>query len=267
MPKPPSNLNQFSSLVQIVKDLRGPDGCPWDKEQTHQTLTQYAIEEVYELAEAIDKNQTPSIRDELGDLLLQVVLHSEIARQNGNFEIADVIQSISEKMVRRHPHVFSDVKAESVDQVWQNWQQIKSNEKPKTEKENQFDIPNTLPALIKAQKIGNKTRAQNFDWKRVQEVIEKVEEELQELKEAIQSSSAQEQQSELGDLLFSIVQVARHLGFDAEQALRQTNSRFESRFFKMKELIEIDQKKMETLPQTELESYWQKAKIALKNQT
>lgn len=258
MPKAPENLNTFNALIEVVKSLRGPEGCPWDKEQTHQTLTQYAIEEAFELAEAIDEGSKEALVEELGDMLLQVVLHSEIARQDKSFDIYDVIYSITEKMIRRHPHVFSNVVAETSEQVIENWQKIKEKEgKAKTF---QFDIPKNIPALIRSQKIGSKTKKINFDWSQPGQVVEKIEEELQELKEAIAHKDIHEQQKELGDLLFSTVQLARHLNFDAEQALRQTNSRFESRFAKMQEFAKAEGKDFNNLSSDELESYWERAK-------
>lgn len=258
MPKAPEKLNTFNALIEVVRSLRGPDGCPWDKEQTHQTLTQYAIEEAFELAEAIDEGSKAALIEELGDLLLQVVLHSEIARQEESFDIYDVINSITEKMVRRHPHVFSDVVAETSEQVIENWQKIK--EKEGKSKIFQFDIPKNIPALIRSQKIGSKTKKFNFDWTHPKQVVEKIEEELQELKEAILLKDTNEQQKELGDLLFSTAQLARHLNFDAEQALRQTNSRFEGRFAKMQAYALAEGKDFTQLSTAELESYWDRAK-------
>ncbi|MCB0357897.1 MAG: nucleoside triphosphate pyrophosphohydrolase, partial [Bdellovibrionales bacterium] len=211
MPKAPEKLNTFASLTEVVKILRGPDGCPWDKEQTHQTLTQYAIEEAFELAEAIDTGSRDEIIEELGDMLLQVVLHAEIARQSANFDIHDVIESIAEKMVRRHPHVFSDVQAETAEDVIVNWAKIKAEEKKNKRQNESFDIPKNLPALIRSQKIGHKTKKSNFDWQTSQQVMAKIEEELAELKEALTTQDKPAQQSELGDLLFSVVQLARHL--------------------------------------------------------
>ncbi len=155
MPKPPNNLRDFAGLVKVVEHLRGPEGCPWDKEQSHETLTRFAIEEAFELGEAIDSGDQKAIRDELGDLLLQVVLHSEIARQEGRFDVNDVIQNISEKMVRRHPHVFADVKVNTSEEVLSNWTEIKAKEKGHKDP---FDIPKALPSLLRAHKIGEKTK-------------------------------------------------------------------------------------------------------------
>lgn len=260
MPTPPKNLSSFESLKQVVTDLRGPEGCPWDKEQNHQTLTQYAIEEAHELAEAIDRGEKDNIVEELGDLLLQVVLHAEIARQNGDFAIDDVIFSITEKMVRRHPHVFSQTKVSDSQEVVKNWQAIKEEEKKAKPFRERFDVPEGLNALIRSQKIGAKTHRANFDWSHPQEVLAKVDEEISELKEAIAKGDKDHTQHELGDVLFSLAQLARHLDLDAEQSLRIANQRFERRFFNMKKIANQEDKKFETLPIEELEKLWMKAK-------
>ena len=265
MPVAPKNTRSFASLVEVVAALRGPDGCPWDKEQTHATLTQYAIEEAYELAEAIDSGGQNSIVEELGDLLLQAVLHAEIARQDATFTLDDIIQSITEKMIRRHPHVFGDTKVSGSADVLKNWTKIKDQEKSRTNDAEKIStglgsIPIHLPALIRAQKIGDKTVRRGFDWSTPAEVFEKIEEEMNELRQAVQASEIEHQQEELGDVLFTVVQLARQLRFDAEQALRRTNRKFETRFQKMSELISQDGKSFSELPVSELETYWQRAK-------
>lgn len=274
MPKPPKDLRSFESLMKVVEHLRGPEGCPWDKEQTQQTLTRFAIEEAHELADAIDSGDRSAVVEELGDLLLQVVLHAEIGRQAGQFQIEDVIAAISEKMVRRHPHVFADVKVNSSQEVLKNWAEIKAEEKaaekaPKSTTGSPFDIPKGMPALLRSQKIGEKTRKIHFDWSQAEEVWEKVEEEIAELKDAFQNrGSARDPQrlerveSELGDVLFSLAQLARHLELDSEQALRKTNQRFERRFALMQNLVAQAGRDWNTLSPEERESFWQKAKAA-----
>jgi tetrapyrrole methylase family protein / MazG family protein len=259
VPTAPKILNRFESLVEVVAHLRGPEGCPWDKEQTLRTLTQYAIEEAHEFAEAVDKNDIPGTVEELGDLLLQVILNAEIAKQEGKFTLADVISGITEKMIRRHPHVFGDVKVDDSRQVLENWSHLKEKEKAK--ETNPFaSIPKAIPALIRAQKIGAKTVRFNFDWSKPEEVIAKLDEEVQELKYAIKKQTLEEQQLELGDVLFTVVQLARHLNFDAEQALRLTNQKFENRFVKMREIVANENRNFSDLTIAELENYWQKAK-------
>lgn len=260
MPQAPKNLKEFNALLEIVKTLRGPDGCPWDKEQTHKTLTRFALEEAFELAEAIDQDDQTEIVEELGDLLLQVVLHAEIGRQEKRFKIDDVIEAISSKMVRRHPHVFADVEVENSEEVLKNWNEIKASEKVNKPKTSSFNIPESLPALIRSQKIGEKTSRLRFDWTSPEQVLSKVDEELEEVKEALKSGSAEELQAEIGDLLFSVAQLARHVNCDPEQSLRQCNKRFERRFFKMQELA--TQKKLDflTLTDAEVETLWTEAK-------
>jgi len=257
MPKAPENLREFASLLKVVEFLRGPDGCPWDKEQTHQTLTRFAIEEAHELGEAIDSGDPAAIRDELGDLLLQVILHAEIARQEKRFDIYDVIQNINDKMVRRHPHVFAGAKAETSDQVLQNWSEIKAQEKGHKDP---FDIPKGLPALLRAHKIGEKTKKVSFDWDTPGQCWDKVREETVELQEAIAKKDRGEMEAELGDLLFSLSQWARHMNLDAEQALRKTNMSFEQRFKKMQALVKEAGLDWATLPAADKEKFWKRAK-------
>jgi tetrapyrrole methylase family protein/MazG family protein len=324
MPVPPKNLKEFQALVEIVKDLRGPQGCPWDKEQTHKSLAPFAIEEAFELAEALESNNKSDIIEELGDLLLQVALHSELGRQSGQFDIHDVCESINKKMVERHPHVFSDIKVSGIDEVWDNWSKIKEQEKIKkhlntivesaknnagdtlinnsTENqkilENPFSsIPTALPALQRASKIGVKTRKFRFDWNHVSQVLAKVDEELAEFKEVyeeikkaqtvakknnvakIDSASPhsageflkshddlrKKAEHEIGDMLFSISQLARHLDLDAEQCLRECNNRFMQRFTEMQNLATIENKQLLDYSQDELEVLYKKAKVALEN--
>lgn len=268
MVKPPNEFRSFESLLEIVKALRGPQGCPWDKEQTHRSLTPYAIEEAYELAEAIEAGDGPEMVAELGDLLLQVVLHAEIGRQAGQFDIHDVVEAIGSKMVRRHPHVFGETEVSNSAEVLRNWAEIKKSEKTakgRTEPENRFDIPPHLPSLARAAKIGAKTKAHRFDWSEWTAVLEKVKEELAEVEAAIAAGVPEEMEAEIGDLLFSVAQLARHLSIEPEQALRTTNQRFEGRFFTMRALAAADSRDFATLTEAELEAYWTKAKATTKN--
>lgn len=275
MPKAPENLREFSSLVKVVEFLRGDEGCPWDKEQTHQSLTRFAIEEAYELSEAIDRGDNKEMCEELGDLLLQVVLHAEIARQDKRFDVFDVIQVLNEKMVRRHPHVFGDVRVKNSNEVLTNWTEIKAAEKGKAKHPHTFDIPVELPSLIRAQKIGEKTEKTGFDWPSLLAVWDKVKEEYGELETELHALSDAEStddshatleriRSELGDAFFSLTQLARHLHIDAEQASRKANQRFEDRYKKMRELVEADGKDWTSLESDVKEQYWQKAKASLK---
>jgi tetrapyrrole methylase family protein/MazG family protein len=279
MVKPPENLKSFSALMQIVEALRGPEGCPWDKEQTHRSLTPFAIEEAHELAEAIEGGQKDEMIGELGDLLLQVALHSEIGRGAGEFEISDVINSICEKMVRRHPHVFTQnaptsaqmQSAKTSGEVLTNWAEIKDQEKkhrPEGAKD-RFDVSPSLPALVRAQKIGGKTKRRHFDWNTPEEVLLKVEEEFDEVSEEMArgqgTRTAKRLEHEIGDLLFSTAQLARHLGLDAEQCLRSANQRFEKRFFTMTGQIKEKGIDFDSLSLPELEEAWTEAKMTLKD--
>lgn len=263
----PKNLNEFSAFVQIVGSLRSPGGCPWDLEQTHQSLTPYALEEVCELIEALERGTDAQICEELGDVLLQVVLHARLAEEEKRFNIADVIRGISEKMVRRHPHVFGDTQVADANEVLANWQKIKADEAkgPKAAHAREsFDVPLALPALQRAAKIGQKTRRLQFDWSKPEDVMAKVDEEVSELREALTSRDPAACRHEIGDLLFSVAQLARHLDIDPEQALREGNARFESRFFLMRAIAAEhearDGRSYESRSPEELEKFWREAK-------
>lgn len=269
-------LAAFQKILEIVSTLRGPNGCPWDKEQTHQSLAKFAIEEAYELAETLDALNYPLIKEELGDYLFQVILHAQIASESNQFSILDVLETLNKKMIRRHPHVFGNSKAANSQEVLQEWEKIKKAEKAQlNQKEKILNVPVQLPALQRSAKIGEKTQKLKFDWETPEQVWEKVEEELQELKEVMSQkktlSTEQAQKEkfekefchELGDVLFSLAQLSRHYGMDPEQVLRKANQRFEGRFEKMNELIEADQKKLASLEDSSKEAYWQKAKKIL----
>lgn len=263
--KPPSQLRDFQSLVQVVKALRDPEnGCPWDLEQTHKSLVKHMIEEAHELVEAIEGGSREHIIEELGDVLLQVILHSEIARQSNSFDILDVIEGLNKKMISRHNHVFEhvsgSVEAKNAEAALANWEQRKLEEKKNKPQKDSFEVPVSLPSLQRASKIGGKTKKFNFDWDNVNQVLKKVDEEIAELRDAIESGSTEHISSELGDSLFSLAQVGRHLDIDPESALRQTNQRFESRFFKMKKSVEEQGKSLSEMKPAELEAAWQEAK-------
>ncbi len=261
MVTPPDKLDLFESLVTVVSDLRGPNGCPWDKEQTHKSLTRYAVEECYEFIEAVNNNDYQEMKDELGDLLLQVILHAQIASENNNFDIADVIESINQKMIRRHPHVYKDVSVSGSDEVLTNWDEIKQQEKKdKPQQSNTFGIPSGMAPLIKSVKLGEKAAKQKFDWDNPEQIIAKIKEETQEVEEAMEAKNIEEITNEIGDVLFATCQLARKHQINPEEALQRTNKRFEQRFFKMKALIESEGKLLENLGLNEMETYWQKVK-------
>jgi len=287
MPKAPENLKDIRSLVEIVAALRGPDGCPWDKEQNHSTLARYAIEETFEMVESLEEREalrpkpgTNSVefisaghkfKEELGDVLFQVVLHAQLAHEENNFEFTDVVSAISEKLVRRHPHVFADVKVNGTADVFTNWEKIKKAEKAaRGEKAALISVPPSLPALQRAHTIGEKTHKLKFDWEGPQDVWLKVEEEYAELQEAMDNDVMSEIEHELGDLLFSLAQLARHYDLDAEQVLRKANSRFLGRFEKMiaeygrsqatSSSVDEVLKQFSSLSLEEKEKFWQIAK-------
>lgn len=228
------------------------------------SLTPYAIEESAELAEAIQDGDLPSMIDELGDVLLQVVLHAEIGRGDGTFTIEDVIESISSKIIRRHPHVFGDVKVANAEEVTRNWEKIKKSEKEKKKRDGRMDVPLGLPALQRAQKIGDRTKKEKFDWADFKQVFAKLQEEVAELdSELADDPKGPRVRNELGDVMFTAAQLARHLKFDAEQTLREANQKFENRYLKMREFASKDGKDWDKLSDTDKEAYWARAKAAL----
>ncbi|MCC7460137.1 MAG: nucleoside triphosphate pyrophosphohydrolase [Proteobacteria bacterium] len=247
-------MQAFDRFVEIIARLRAPDGCPWDREQTHETLIPYCIEEAYEVVDAIREGNLNELKGELGDLILQVVLHAQVAKDNKDFTIEDVLNEISDKMVRRHPHVFSDAKVETAGDVVKQWDELKKKEGKKSVLQG---IPKHAPQLHRSLKIGEKVAAVGFDWKKSSDVLDKVNEELLEIEAAKNSI---EKEEEFGDLLFSIVQWARYHKIDPEQALLKANAKFEKRFVKMEEKIEADQKVFKKLSLDELEAYWQQIK-------
>lgn len=250
-------MDSFNRLVEIVETLRGPNGCPWDKAQTHKTLTQYAVEEAHELEEAIENNDIENMKEELGDLMFQSVLHAEVARQDGHFNIEDVINHLNNKMVSRHPHVFSTTEVSDAEEVVKNWEDIKAQEK----ETDIFDIPKVFPALLRSHKIGKKTKRLDFDWDNSEQVLSAVTDEFDELKDALKKGHLNHIEEELGDLLFTIAQLARHLDLDAEKALRLSNNKFVTRFHKMQEL----EPHFNSLSREQKEDLWHKAKSLLKS--
>lgn len=277
-------LHQFQTLVEIVARLRGPDGCPQDKKQTQKTLTQYAIEEAFELVEAIEKNDHQEIKEELGDFLFQVILQAQVAQDEGQFTLLEVIETLNEKMVRRHPHVFGDAGSRYIQEVWKNWEQIKAKEKQdkqdKQAKSNSnssstlsekpvFSYPVAMPALQAAQKIGGKTKRLKFDWQTPEQVFAKVEEEIKELQAEVFTASRDPEklENEIGDVLFSVAQLARHLNLEPEQCLRKANRRFESRFMEVLKLSGVSIEKFPDLSDDEKEKLWAQAKKNLESKT
>lgn len=253
----------MKKLHKITNQLRDPKtGCPWDKEQSFESIADCTIEEAYEVVEAIDNKDYKSLKDELGDLLFQVSFHSQIAEEMGLFTLDDVIDSVTEKLIRRHPHVFSDKTINSSDAQTDEWEKIKLDEqRVKNKSANLMDgIGNNQPALNQSIKIGKKARAVGFDWPDIEGVYEKFEEELNELKSAVESSDQNEIKNELGDLFFTLVSFARHLKVNPENALRSSNRKFIKRFQFMEDHLKAQKKSFEEVKLIELESLWELAK-------
>ena len=251
---------RFEELVAIMKRLRGPGGCPWDAEQTHESLTRYLLEETYEVIEAIDTGSPELLKEELGDLLLQPVFHAAIAEEAGSFTIDDIIQTLCEKLVRRHPHVFGDLQiADSAAQI-ENWEQIKKAEKGVERASALSGVPPHLPALLKAHKITEKAARVGFDWEHVDQVMAKVLEELHEFEEAMCSGDNEHMEAELGDLLFAIVNLGRFLSINPEEALRKTISRFQTRFQHVEESLHARGRRMNDATLAEMDGLWEEAK-------
>ena len=257
-----SVLEAVQHLIEVVAQLRAPEGgCPWDLAQTPQTLIPYVIEEAYEVVEAIRSNEQTAIAEELGDLLLQVVLQSQIASEAGSFSLKEVAQGITEKLIRRHPHVFGNVEVKSVDEVHRNWEQIKAAEKDPEATRLLSDklsrYAQTLPPLMAGAKISQKAAEAGFEWPNVEGVWDKFEEELAEFKQALQSEDKSHQQAELGDLLFTLINIARWYKLDSFDALQETNKRFIGR---LKIMERVAERPLSDHTLDELEALWQQAK-------
>ena len=227
--------NQLERLLEIMRRLRGPGGCPWDQKQSSDSIKMYAIEEAYELVEAIESGSVSALEEELGDLLLQVVFHSQMQSEEGRFDFEDVARGISEKLVRRHPHVFGDTPVSDADEVLSNWDAIKKQEKAgKGESVSDASmlagVPKSLPALLRAHEVQKRAARAGFDWEREKDVLDKLEEELAEVRDAVAAQNERALREELGDLLFSGVNICRFFGFNAEELLRENVRKFERRF-------------------------------------
>ncbi len=264
----------FSKLCEIVATLRAPGGCPWDREQTHESLLPAVIEEAYEVAGAVRANDSANFREELGDLFLLVVMHAEIAREAGRFDIDSVLEAVTEKLIRRHPHVFGTSDARDSGTVLKQWESIKRAEK--TGKHYLDDLPAALPALMRAQKAQSKVARVNFDWSEARDVIAKIEEELDELKQAIGDSrrvddsgvesSRREIEEEMGDLLFAVVNLARKCKVDAENALQTATDKFVTRFNRLEEELRSRGKRLGDVDLVELDAIWNQIKRMTKSE-
>ncbi len=249
-------------LLEIMKKLRGPDGCPWDREQTVESLRGDLIEETYEVVDAMDSGDRSELCEELGDLLLQVVFQAQIADEEGAFDFDDVAKGIADKLVRRHPHVFGDVQADTPDQVIRNWEKIKKTEKGGETPRSLVDgIPRHLPALSKAHLVQKRVAKVGFEWDEIGGVIDKLEEELAEVKEALASRDAVAIREELGDLLFSAVNLNRYLGYESEKLLNENIAKFMRRFQSLENKIHDEGKELEHCSLDELDAVWQAVKV------
>jgi MazG family protein len=252
----------FDDLVQLMKTLRGPNGCPWDRKQTLPDLKPYVIEEAYEVVDAIDRDERQALMEEVGDLLLEAVFIAEITREEGTFDIYDSITSIHDKLVRRHPHVFGDVKADDAEEVLVNWEKLKSEERKAENKSVLSGVPRSLPALLKASRLTEKAGRVGFDWHRTDDVFDKLDEEIAELREAVALGNPAKMHDEIGDLLFTIANIARKTGVNAEEALQSTNRKFMSRFESMESAVHGRGQNLDQLTLEEMDALWDEAKAA-----
>ena len=255
-----TNHSNFEQLLAIMRKLRAPGGCPWDAEQTHESLTRYLLEETYEVIEAIDEKSPHHLKEELGDLLLQPVFHAAIAEEAGDFSMDDVISTLCEKLIRRHPHVFGDLDIKDSSAQVENWERIKKEEKGPERPSALSGVPSCLPALLRAHKISEKASRVGFDWEHSDQVHAKVLEELHEFEEAWAGGDPTRMEDELGDLLFAIVNLGRFLSLNPEEALRKTITRFQKRFEYIEDALHSQGHQMQDVTLEEMDSLWELAK-------
>lgn len=263
----------FEKLAAVQARLRAPDGCPWDREQTHASLRTYLIEEAYEVLEAMESGDDAKFAEEMGDLLLQIVFHSQIAKEEGRFNVADVIREVHDKMVRRHPHVFGEKRAKDSAEVLKKWEQIKKEERSAAAKKNadraksrsksdslMDGVSRALPAALEGFQLTRRAARIGFDWTNIDGVIEKMNEETEELRKALEAEDAERSEEEMGDLLFSAVNLARFLQIDPEIALKKANAKFSTRFRRMEVLAGRSGKVLAEVPREQMEEFWEAAK-------
>jgi len=250
-------MSKFNKLVDIMKKLRSPDGCPWDREQSYKDIATHTLEETYEVLDAIDRGDLNDLKEELGDLLLQIIFYSQIADEENQFNIDDVIEGISKKLIHRHPHVFGDTKANTSDEVVERWEMLKLKEGKKSVL---GGVPKSLPALLKAYRIGEKASRIGFDWEDTEGILSKIEEEARELHEARKNQDPQKTEDEYGDLLFTLANIGRFLKIDPETALRKATNKFITRFQFMEKIISEKKKNIDSLTPDEWDNLWKKAK-------
>lgn len=251
-------MKEFDKLVEIIANLRNREnGCPWDIKQTHESLVPNFIEELYESVEAIENKDYNHLSEELGDLMLHIIMQAQIAQEAGEFQIEEVLNKINDKLIRRHPHVFADGHATDANGVKMNWERIKFQEKKKSRQSAIDGIPRAMPGLIVAQRMQEKAASVGFDWPDVEPAVDKLKEEIYEFIDAFQQKNIEEMQDELGDMLFSIVNISRKLGFDTESALRRTIDKFDSRFRKVEEHYRKNDKNMLDASLEQLDEIWE----------
>ena len=255
-------MNEFDKLIDIVKKLRAPDGCPWDRKQTLYSLKDALIEETCELIDALDNKDIENIKEELGDVLLHVVFHSQTACEDGLFNIEDAICGINEKLIRRHPHVFKNEHYETAEQVKERWDEIKKEEnKDKTAPDSILDkVPKSLPSLMQAEKLQKKASKYGFDWENPEQVFKKLQEELNELHDAYKEKNKEHISEELGDVIFVLSRLATHLDISADESLRKVNNKFRRRFGFIEKSLKETGRTLETTTVAEMEEKWQEAK-------
>jgi MazG family protein len=252
----------FDELVALMTRLRAPGGCPWDRKQTLPDLKPYVIEEAYEVVDAIDQNDRRALAEELGDLLLQAVFIAEITREEGGLDIHDSVTAIHDKLVRRHPHVFGDVVANDAETVLTNWEKLKQDERKAENKSVLSGVPQSMPALLKASRLTEKAARVGFDWRRTEDVFDKIDEELAELREAVANGDQDDIHEEIGDLLFTIANIARKVNVNPEEALQSTNRKFMRRFESMETNVRERGQNLDQLELEEMDRLWDEAKAA-----
>ncbi len=261
-----SQKDWLAEAIRIMARLRAKDGCPWDREQTHQSLKRYLMEESAEFLDALDDRNDEGMRDELGDVFMQVIFHAQIAAEERRFDMQDVARGLCEKLIRRHPHVFGQAQADTADKVVVQWDRIKQQERQnrgsgqESHRSALHGIPRHLPALQRAQKVQDKAAKAGFDWPDAQGILDKIEEELQEVRQAMAAGDKAAAGEEIGDLLFVVAKLGRFLGHSPEEALRQTIDKFSRRFLRMEQWLQEQGKTMESCTLDKLEVLWRKAK-------
>ncbi len=254
--------DNFSDLVELMAKLRSPDGCPWDRKQTPESLKPFLVEECYEVVDALDEGSPGKVKEELGDLLFQIVFHARIAEERGQFTIRDVIAANVEKMIRRHPHVFGDARLSTDKEVLANWEEIKKKEKGYEDRKSVLEgVPRHLPSLLRAHSLQERAARVGFDWSRIDEALPKLDEEMAEFKESLKKEDSAGIEEELGDIFFMLVNISRFLGVNPEEALRKTISKFIQRFRYIEEHAADAGKSLNDMTLDEMEQLWQESKV------